>query len=591
MCILIKKITMKLKKLFWNRTNAIQTFPVSHVLLVVLTIIWILQIEWIIDLDSPDIILWLILAFIISCYWPLFLIHSEIKNKNLINRILQIWSIILWWIYYILLYNTDLDDLTYSEWLLYLRILPLTLLWIPLIIALLHKKHEQKIRFSWTSLLISIIFWWIAWSIVRWWIAGALGSIEALFDVNIDSELYLDIWMISMVLLAWSFIFNYYLTLTQEINKKSDFEIKPSRLRRIFWSFIFLPLVLIYLAIFGAYGIKILITWVRPKWIIVRLWIWYFALWIISSYLIYPDKTRIHEITNKILYISFILMSFMMIWAISKRIEQYWITINRCFVCYIIAFIIIFSALSLIFAKKRLLTFVSTLWILAFIAVYGRPINANNISFNSQVNRLEALLSKENISLPLTEWALKDTSEESTKTIMWTLDWLIENYNKNKIINKIINFEYEDSHRSSRYRYDIREFLGVNTDYDYFYPPYKYRDFNQYGHSQQSIDVIWYSKILYFSKSYGGQNDFTLNIQVDNQEYKIDLSDYIEELKEKSDIYAKSELTDEEKEILRNPALVLTKPDYKVIINNFGMNENKEWESQITNAEWYILIK
>ena len=177
---------MKLKKLFWNWTNAIQTFPISHVLLMVLTIIWILQIEWIIDLDSPDIILSLILAFIISCYWPLFLIHSKIKNKNLINRILQIWSIIIWWIYYIILYNTDIDNLTYSEWLLYLRIIPLALLWIPLIIALLHKKHEQKIRFSRTSLFISIVFGWIAWSIVRWWISWALASIEALFDVNID---------------------------------------------------------------------------------------------------------------------------------------------------------------------------------------------------------------------------------------------------------------------------------------------------------------------------------------------------------------------------------------------------------------------
>jgi len=579
---------MKLKKLFWNWTNAIETFPVSHILLVVLTTIWILQIEWIIDLDSPDIILSLIFAFIISCYWPLFLIHSKIKNKNLINRTLQIWSIILWWIYYILLYNTDLDNLTYSEWLLYFWIIPLALLWIPLIIALLHKKHEQKIRFSWTSLLISIVFWWIAWSIVRWWIAGALGSIEALFDVNIDSELYLDIWMISMVLLAWSFVFNYYLTLTQEINKKSDFEIKPSRLRRIFWSFIFLPLALIYLAIFGAYGIKILITWVRPKWIIVRLWIWYFTLWIISSYLIYPDKTGIHEIINKILYISFILMSFMMIWAITKRIEQYWITINRCFVCYIIAFIIIFSALSLIFTKKRLLTFVSTLWILVFIAVYIRPLNVGNISFNSQLNRLETLLSKENISLPLTEWALKDINAESTKLIMWTLDWLMENYNKDKIINKIINFEYKDSYRSSRY--DVREFLGVNTDYDYYYPTYKYRSYRQYGKFQQSIDVTWYSKVLYFEKSYGKMNDFTLNIEIDDQEYKVNLTDYLEELKEKSDIYAKSELTDEEEEILRNPALILTEPNYKVIINSFGIEENREW-SQIYNAEWYILIK
>jgi len=281
-------------------------------------------------------------------------------------------------------------------------------------------------------------------------------------------------------------------------------------------------------------------------------------------------------------------MSFMMIWAITKRIEQYWITINRCFVCYIIAFIIIFSALSLIFTKKRLLTFVSTLWILAFIAVYARPLNVGNISFNSQLNRLETLLFKENISLPLTEWALKDVNAESTKLIMWTLDWLVENYNKNKIINKIINYEYKNSYRAARS--EIRVFLRVNLDYVND-PAYKYRDFRQYGEYQQSIDVTWYSKILYFRKSYGGFNDFTLNIQVDDQEYKVDLSNHIEELKEKSDIYAKSELTKEEEEILRNPALILTEPDYKVIINSFGMQENPKWESQIYNAEWYILIK
>ena len=71
-------------------------------------------------------------------------------------------------------------------------------------------------------------------------------------------------------------------------------------------------------------------------------------------------------------------------------------------------------------------------------------------------------------------------------------------------------------------------------------------------------------------------NNFTLNIQVDDQEYKVDLTDYLEELKEKSDIYAKSELTDEEEEILRNPALVLTEPNYKVIIDSFGIEENRE---------------
>jgi hypothetical protein len=81
---------------------------------------------------------------------------------------------------------------------------------------------------------------------------------------------------------------------------------------------------------------------------------------------------------------------------------------------------------------------------------------------------------------------------------------------------------------------------------------------------------------LYFEKSYGKMNDFTLNIEIDDQEYKVDLTDYLEELKEKSDIYAKSELTDEEKELLRNPALVLTESDYKVIIDSFGIEENRE---------------
>ena len=578
---------MKLKKLFWNRTNAIKTFPVSHILLIILSIIWILQVEDIIDLDSPDLIFALILAFIISCYWPLFLIHSNLKNKNMINRILQIWSIIMWWLYYAILYNTNLDDLSYSESLLYVWIIPLALLGIPLIIALLHKKTESKIRFSWTSLFIAIVFGWIAWSIVRWWISGALASIEALFDVDIDSELYADIWIISEILLAGSFVFNYYLTLTEEINKKSGYEIKPSRLRRIFWSFIFLPLALIYLAIFWAYGIKILITWIRPKWIIVRLWIWYFALWITSSYLIYPDKTKVHEIINKVLYVSFILMSFMMIWAITKRINQYWITINRCFVCHIITFIIIFSALSLIFNKKRLISFISTLWILAFLSVYWRPINVNHISFNSQLNRLETLLSKGNISLPLTEWILKDTNEESTKLIMWTLDELVVNYNKDKIINKIIDFEYEDKYRSSRSR--IREFLGVNADYDYYYPTYKYWNYRQYW--EKSIDVSWYSKILNFTKYYEYIDDMILKIQVDNQEYTLNLSEHLDNLKEKSDIYKKSDLTEEEKEILKWPALEVTEENYKIVINWFSMEENKEWKTNFTNIEWYILIK
>jgi len=578
---------MKFKKLFWNWTNAIKTFPISHILLLFWTILWIGEVEWFIDLDSGEIVFATVLAFIVSCYGPLLLIHSSIKKVNIINRIFQIWAIILWCLYYILLCRVNLDDITYSEWLLYIWIIPLAFLWLLLLIALLHRKEGSKIRFSRTSLFISLVFGFIAWSIVWWWIAGALASIEALFDINIDSDLYADIGFISEILLAGSFVFNYYLTLTENINK-SDFEIKPSRLRKIFWSFIFLPLALIYLAIFGAYGIKILITWVRPKWIIVWLGIWYFVLWVISSYLVYPDKTKIHEIINKILFVSFILIAFMMIWAIVKRINQYWITINRCFVCYIIAFIIIFSALSLIFTNKRLISFVSTLAVLGLLTIYWWPINVNHISFNSQVNRLENLISEENISLPLNEWDLKNANEESTKLIMWTLDWLVENYNKDKIVNKIINFEYENSYRSSRS--SIREFLGINTDYDYYYPTYKYRSYNSYDRTKW-IDISWFEKLYNFEKYYDWVENMILKFEIDWQKYDFDLSNHIDELKDKSDIYAKSDLTEEEKTILQSPALVLEDDNYKLVIIWFSMEENKEWKLSFNNIRWYLLTK
>jgi len=578
---------MKLKSMFWNWTSAIKTFPISHVLLLAISVICICEIEEVINFDSPDIPLGLFLAFIFSCYGPLFLIHSNLKNKNIINRIFQIWSIILGWLYFLRLHNVDLEDYTYSEWLLYLRIIPVALLWIPLIISLFHKKQEEKIRASRTNLFLSLFFWWIASFTFRLWVSGVLASIEALFDLEIYENLYLDIWFVAGFLLTGYFTFNFYLAFTENLNQKSEFKIKPSRLRKIFWSFIFFPLTLIYLIIFLAYWVKILITWVWPKWIIIWLWIWYFSLWIISCYLIYPDKTKTHEIINKIIFISFILIALMMIWAILKRINQYWISINRGFVCYIIAFIIIFSLLSLIFTKRRLLSFILTLSILSLISVYWWPISVNNISFNSQVNRLETLLSKQNLSIPLNEWDLKDINIEDNKLIFWTLEWLVENYNKNKIINKIINYEYEDWYRNAMP--EIYEFLWIDRNYLYYQSDYKYRYYEQYT-EDESIDISWwFSKLFNFYKYYNDIESTTLKLEINKQEYEFDLSNYIDQLKEKSDTYIENY---ENKELISSPALVLEDENYKLVITEFGLEEDKEsWKPRFYRIGWYILIR
>lgn len=575
---------MKLKKLFWNWNNAIKTFPISHILLVAISAIWIWNIEGILsDHFSYRILIALSFTFLLSCLWPIIQIHSNLKNKNTINRILQISSLILWWIYYFILTKIkNIFDATYSEWLIYFWIILLAGLLIPLLIAILHRKEENKIWFSWTNLIVSLIFWWIAWNVVRGWIAWALWSIEALFDVNIISEWYEYIWVLSNILLAWSFVFNYYLTLVEDINQnKSEFKINPSRIRRIFWSFIFLPLALIYLLIFWAYWVKILVTWIWPRWIIVWLWIGYFALWVISLYMNYPDKTKTHEIINKILYISFILIALMMIWAIYQRIDQYWITINRCFICYIIIFIIIFSALSLIFKNKRLLSFVSTLFILTLLAIYW-PINANNISFKSQTNRLTTLLSKENISLPLSEWALENVNKEQARLILWALDELAENYSPKKIINKIISYDYSGEHRYST-RSKIREYLKVNEEYEYYYDnDYSYFSYWQYSdYGEKWIDVSEFSKFYQFGL-YDDVKNQKIHLVVDGKTYNVDISEYIDELIEKANY---------ENEDRDDPALVLEWEDYKLTITWYSWRKWYDEEPYFTSMEWYILIK
>jgi len=427
-----------------------------------------------------------------------------------------------------------------------------------------------------------MIFWWIAWLVVRWWIASALGSIEALFDVDINYKRYGYIGVVSNVLLTGSFIFNYYLTLVGDV-KSNNFEIQPSRLRKIFWSYIFLPLALIYLLIFLAYWLKILVTWIWPKGIIVRLWIGYFFLWIVSSYMIYPEKTKWYETINKILFISFILVALMMIWAISQRIAQYWITINRRFICYWIAAIIITSLLSLIFSKTRLITFVSTLFVLTILAIYW-PISANNISYHSQVSRLEKLLAEENIELPLWTWAFENLTWENTRLILWALDELVEKYNENKIVGKIILMDY--SYKSTNYYYlknHIREYLKLNDNNDDYY-----RTENEYFYfSIPTLNDWWNLDVNDFSKLYSiNEYDIKnneLKIKKENLEYNFSLAEITE------DIYKNSQTVNWDVE---RENIVINEWNYKLIITEANWERERGTNNIVINhINGYLLIK
>jgi hypothetical protein len=86
--------------------------------------------------------------------------------------------------------------------------------------------------------------------------------------------------------------------------------------------------------------------------------------------------------------------------------------------------------------------------------------------------------------------------------------------------------------------------------------------------------------------------DNTRTINLDNQEYTINLTEYTPQLLEKADLYRKSDLTSEEEIQLRQPALILDWENYKLIIKWFYWDKNiSSGQIRFNNVQWYILTK
>lgn len=269
-----------------------------------------------------------------------------------------------------------------------------------------------------------------------------------------------------MIWLAGSFMLNHYTFVVAELPKgsKTDTELHSSRVMRIFGSYIFLPLALVYLAIFTAYAIKILITGVRPKGIIVRLGTGYFAWGMLTYYFTFPEETKFLQRIRRLLFVSFVVVALMMIGALGIRVKQYGISINRYFVAMFILFIISFSSLALFFSKVRIRLFISLLFGLSLIALYG-PLSARNVAFHAQKLHIETLLMKENIYLPLQQDALKNLTGATADQLAESISDFVKTFPYEKWNQVLFNGQYSGEANSWSYGYDIRSYLGAQEYY------------------------------------------------------------------------------------------------------------------------------
>lgn len=171
----------------------------------------------------------------------------------------------------------------------------------------------------------------------------------------------------------------------------------PKVLKVLFVSII-MPLLTAYTVVLYAYFIKIIVTLQWPDGLVGHLVLWYGMISIITLFAINALGEENAFITKYKHYFpyTFLLPLVMMFITISIRINAYGITLLRYYVLLSGIWFLMTIGYYIFKIKFKTILTISTLIILMILSVYG-PTNGLRVSFNSQNERLEALLLEYNM--------------------------------------------------------------------------------------------------------------------------------------------------------------------------------------------------
>ena len=224
-------------------------------------------------------------------------------------------------------------------------------------------------------------------------LAVAWAAIDNLFGVNIDEEIYVRMWIVlAFVFNTWVFLAG----IPEDLDELESSLQYPKELKAV-TQYLLIPIVVVYLLILTTYLGKVVLTSEWPSG-----WIGYLvssvaAIGIFSLLLVHPIADRKENLWigtfARVFYFA-LFPSIVMLWlAIWKRVDQYGITERRYFLIVLsiwLAGIAVYYA----FTRSRNIRIIPvTLAVLAF-ATFAGPWSAYNVSAGSQMQRLENLLTR-----------------------------------------------------------------------------------------------------------------------------------------------------------------------------------------------------
>ena len=281
------------------------------------------------------------------------------------------------------------QKLNLEYWLLFFSIL-LSVSFVPYLLRPADNNSSWYLNFR---IVTALFFALLAGVIFSGGLSLILLSIKYLFDIKINNDFYADIWLLGMVFIAPVYVLSQYPKQFDYAREECHF---PKGVNFIF-SFVLIPLVMVYMIILYAYFIKILFQWQLPHghlgWMISV----FGVIGILTNLAIYP----IHQLQRPLIswfyknfYRIMIIPVILLAIAIGVRIQEYGVTEQR----YLVALCTLwFAGLVVIFLIRKqnfsLTSVTLSLSILLFLSSFG-PWSIKSLTLSSQLHRFENILTQ-----------------------------------------------------------------------------------------------------------------------------------------------------------------------------------------------------
>lgn len=223
----------------------------------------------------------------------------------------------------------------------------------------------------------------------------SLAALDTLFNIKINNNLYLEAFIVIQGLIStWIFLSG----IPENSNTLDGDKSYPSGLK-IFSQYIFLPLLALYILILYSYGVKIISLWDWPKGVVSYMITGVAVSGIFNMLLMFPygnqEGNGWIKTVSRAYYFILIPLVVMLFIALSMRLNDYGITINRYLLFMMGAWLSLVS-IYFIIGKTNIKIIPISLFITLTTASFG-PWGIFSVSEKSQVNRLKHILENSNL--------------------------------------------------------------------------------------------------------------------------------------------------------------------------------------------------